>query len=173
MAILVFCLAAVLYAGLLPSRWRGWFLLVGSIIAVYWLQPPLPIRFSDYILPAATIGLTTLAWWFTRRQDDPEQDSFLAEDRWTFLLVVGLVLGLSFMRYVEAGTLKDLITQQGPMELEEAARILGQVGGGVTIHPMQAIAKIEFKTDEAKRLGGVRSRALPEQVPEKHPWWWD
>jgi serine/threonine protein kinase/ligand-binding sensor domain-containing protein len=31
------------------------------------------------------------------------------------------------MRYVEAGTLKDL-TREGPMEPEEAARILGQVG---------------------------------------------
>ncbi len=51
--------------------------------------------------------------------------------------------------------------------------ILGLVGGGVTIRPMQAINKIEFKTDEGKRLGGIRTGALPEQVPEKHPWWWD
>lgn len=102
LAILVFCLAALLYAGLLPARWRGWFVLVGSVIAVYWLQPALPIRFSDYILPAVTIGLTTLAWWFTRRQNDAEQDACLSEDRRTLLLVAGLVVGLSFMRFLEA-----------------------------------------------------------------------
>jgi ligand-binding sensor domain-containing protein/tRNA A-37 threonylcarbamoyl transferase component Bud32 len=31
------------------------------------------------------------------------------------------------MRYIQAGTLKDLIAQQGPMDLKEAARILEQV----------------------------------------------
>jgi len=51
--------------------------------------------------------------------------------------------------------------------------ILGVVGGGVTVNPMQVVRKIEFKTDEAKRLGGIRSAAAGKQVPEKHPWWWD
>jgi serine/threonine protein kinase/ligand-binding sensor domain-containing protein len=32
------------------------------------------------------------------------------------------------MRYVEAGTLKDLITQEGPMEPAKAARVMDQVG---------------------------------------------
>ena len=38
--------------------------------------------------------------------------------------------GLTYlvMRYVEAGTLKDLITREGPPELKEVARILDQVG---------------------------------------------
>jgi alginate O-acetyltransferase complex protein AlgI len=122
LAILVFCLAAILYAGLLPGRWRGWFVLVGSIVAVYWLQPPLPIRFSDYILPSATIGLTILAWWVTRRQGDPEQQAFLAEDRRSVLLVVGLVVGLSFMRYVDAEF--RITASRPPSPLAVAAVIL-------------------------------------------------
>jgi alginate O-acetyltransferase complex protein AlgI len=122
LAILIFCLAAVLYSGLLPARWRGWFVLVGSLVAVYWLQPPLPIRFSDYILPSVTIGLTTLAWWVTRRQDDPEQRSFLPEDRRTLALVVALVLGLSFMRYLDADF--RLTPSRPPSPLAVAAVIL-------------------------------------------------
>lgn len=122
LAILVFCLAAALYAGLLPVRWRGWFLLVGSIIAVYWLQPPLPIRFSDYILPTVTVGLTVLAWWFTRIPDDPEQQAFLAQDRRTLLLVAGLVVGLSLMRYVDADF--RLTPSRPPSALAVAAVVL-------------------------------------------------
>ena len=121
-AILIFCLAALLYAGLLPARWRGWALLIGSVFAVYWLQPALPIRFSDYILPAVTIGLTTLAWWFTRRQGDAEQDAFLPEDRRTLLLVVVLLLGLSFMRYVDADL--RLTASRPPSPLAVAAALL-------------------------------------------------
>jgi alginate O-acetyltransferase complex protein AlgI len=122
LAILVFCLAAALYAGLLPARWRGWFLLAGSVIAVYWLQPPLPIRFSDYILPTAAIGLTVLAWWFTRVPDDPEQQAFYAEDRRTVLLVIALVVGLSFFRY--AGPELRLTASRPPSPLIVAAVIL-------------------------------------------------
>ena len=48
-AILIFIIAAVLYAGLLPKRARAWALLVGSVVAIYWLQPGAPIRFSPFI----------------------------------------------------------------------------------------------------------------------------
>lgn len=126
LAILVFCLAAALYAGLLPARWRGWFLLAGSIVAVYWLQPALPIRFSDYILPSVTVGLAILAWWFTRRQDDPEQQAFLAQDRRTLLLVIGLVVGLSLMRYVDAAF--RITPSRPPSPLAVAAAILFAAG---------------------------------------------
>ncbi len=49
------------------------------------------------------------------------------------------------MRYVEAGTLKDLITQEGPIELEEAARILGQVGGAVDYAHSQGVVHRDIK----------------------------
>jgi hypothetical protein len=49
--IALFALAAVLYRALLPARWRGWALFVASVVAVYVLQPALPIRYFDYILP--------------------------------------------------------------------------------------------------------------------------
>ena len=101
-AIIVFGVAALVYAGLLPVKWRAWALLVASVVAIYWLQPPLPIRFSDYILPTATLGLTVVAWWFTRKQDDPEQEATLGQDRITLGVIAALVIGLSFMRFVDA-----------------------------------------------------------------------
>ena len=35
------------------------------------------------------------------------------------------------MRYVQAGTLKDLVTRGGPLDLKETARVIGQVGGAL------------------------------------------
>jgi alginate O-acetyltransferase complex protein AlgI len=102
-AILLFSAAALLYAILLRPRGRAWALLIGSVIAVYWLQPALPIRFSDYILPTLTIGLAALTWWVTRKQDDDEQRGFISQDRLALALVAALVVALAFMRFVDAG----------------------------------------------------------------------
>jgi ligand-binding sensor domain-containing protein len=49
------------------------------------------------------------------------------------------------MRYVEAGTLKDVITQTGPMTLPEAARIMGQVGGAVDYAHSQGVVHRDIK----------------------------
>jgi serine/threonine protein kinase/ligand-binding sensor domain-containing protein len=48
------------------------------------------------------------------------------------------------MRYVEAGTLKDL-AREGPMELEEASRILGQVGGALDYAHSQGVVHRDMK----------------------------
>lgn len=49
------------------------------------------------------------------------------------------------MRYVKAGTLKDLIARESPLELEEAARILGQVGGAVDYGHSQGVVHRDIK----------------------------
>jgi len=100
-AILVFVIAAAVYAGLLRGARRQWAILLGSVVAIYWLQPPLPIRFSDFILPTATIALTVITWLFTRQRDSEEQAATAAQDRLTLLLITLLVVGLSFMRFVD------------------------------------------------------------------------
>ena len=101
LAILVFGLFAVFYAWLLPPKWRAWALLVASIVAIFWLQPPLPIRFSDFILPTLTILLTVVTWYFTRLPDDNNQTASWSEDRKTIIVIATLVVGLAFMRYVD------------------------------------------------------------------------
>jgi alginate O-acetyltransferase complex protein AlgI len=102
-AILVFGAAALIYATLLRPNGRAWALLIGSVVAIYWLQPALPIRFSDYILPTLTIALAALTWWVTRKQDDEEQRAFSPQDRLALGIVFALVIALAFMRFVDAG----------------------------------------------------------------------
>ena len=61
--------AAFLYAAIIRGKGREWALLVGSVVAIYWLQPSLPIRFSAYILQTLTVLLTIITWWLTRSPD--------------------------------------------------------------------------------------------------------
>jgi serine/threonine protein kinase/ligand-binding sensor domain-containing protein len=49
------------------------------------------------------------------------------------------------MRYVEAGTLKDLIAREGPMELREAARVLGQLGRALDYAHSQGVLHRDIK----------------------------
>ncbi|MGH2538662.1 MAG: MBOAT family O-acyltransferase [Candidatus Promineifilaceae bacterium] len=99
-AILVFGLAAIAYAAWLPARWRGWALLVASLAAVYWLQPPLAPRYADFGLPTAAIGLATAGWWLTRRPEDPAQQATTSSDRRTLALAAGVVAAMSLFRYL-------------------------------------------------------------------------
>jgi alginate O-acetyltransferase complex protein AlgI len=94
-AIGVITLAALGHA-LLPGRRRGWWLLIGSALALYWLQPPLAPRYADFVLPTATLALVVLCWRLTARAG-------MTRDDWLALAVLAaLVLALSGMRYVDA-----------------------------------------------------------------------
>ena len=122
-AIGVLALAAVLYGALVPGRWRGWAVLLGSVVALYALQAPLAPRFADFLLPSATIALAVAGWWLSR----PPRRAFLApanrdqvdappdappgeipvsrvyvRDDWlTLLVVAALILLLSLFRFVD------------------------------------------------------------------------
>ena len=47
------------------ARVRQWLLFLLSLLAVFWLQPSLPIRYLDFWLPVATLIVTTLSWVVT------------------------------------------------------------------------------------------------------------
>ncbi len=88
--------AALLYSWLIPGRWRGWTLMIASIVAVYWLSPALTIRALDFVLPTGTLVLAAAAWWFTR----PADQAVSREDRIALGMTAALVLGLAATRYL-------------------------------------------------------------------------
>jgi alginate O-acetyltransferase complex protein AlgI len=118
LAIAVFGILGLLYSGLLPRRWRQWALLAASVVAIYWLQPPLTIRFADFILPTATLALTVVAWYFSRPASWPE-------DRRTLALVGALVLGLSLFRFVDADYRITASRPPSPLLLAAALIVFG------------------------------------------------
>jgi alginate O-acetyltransferase complex protein AlgI len=94
--IFAFIAAALLYALLLPARWRGWALLGASVAAIYLMQPPLTIRFLDFILPTITLVITITVWLFSR----DKTTAVTREDYITLGLTSALVAGLSFTRFL-------------------------------------------------------------------------
>lgn len=98
--IALFCAFALLYSAFVPKLWRSWVLFIGSVLAVYWLQPRLNIRFLDFVLPTATIAVTVMVWWFTRKPDEEQTKSSRA-DWLTIGIITALIVFLSLMRFIQ------------------------------------------------------------------------
>ncbi len=92
--ILVFGLIALPYRWLRES-WRGWFLLIASIFAIYWLQPTLSIYQLDFALATVTLILSLLCWRLVR-----PAASLTRDDYRTLAVIIGSVLLISATRYL-------------------------------------------------------------------------
>ncbi|MFN2160455.1 MAG: MBOAT family O-acyltransferase [Candidatus Promineifilaceae bacterium] len=134
--ILVLGGAAFLYAALLPGRGRSWALLAGSVIAIYWLQPSLPIRFSSFILQTTTVVLTVGTWALTRpisdfgfRVSDLDPRSQIrnprSENLITLVIVIALVILIAFNRYLNFDV---RVTADRPPPPLLVASVLGVLG---------------------------------------------
>lgn len=96
--LLILAGVALAARGLAGGRYRRAAVLLVSVLALYWLQPAIPIRQLDFWLPTVTIGLTALTWALTRPGPG------LPLERETLLwggAVAGLVLTVGVLRYVE------------------------------------------------------------------------
>ncbi len=100
--IAVLVVAAFAYAVLIPPRGRGWFLMIGSVITVYWLQSALVLRYADFILPTLTLLLTVGTWYVTRKPDDDEQQQTIQQDRAALVVITVLVLWMASFHYIVA-----------------------------------------------------------------------
>jgi alginate O-acetyltransferase complex protein AlgI len=54
--------AALLTSALARGALRTYLLLALSVLAVYWFQPAVPLRFFDFWLPSSTLALVILTW---------------------------------------------------------------------------------------------------------------
>lgn len=98
--ILIFMLGALIIGAVSNRSARRWLMLIASVVAVYWLQPTLPIRRLDFWLPTATLVLTVLVWAATH---PPDTDAPL-DQRETLVaggIIGGTVLLLALTRFVE------------------------------------------------------------------------
>ncbi|MBF8285177.1 MAG: alginate O-acetyltransferase complex protein AlgI [Anaerolineales bacterium] len=106
--LLVFGAAALLFGWVFKERWRGWLMLIGSLLALYWLQPATPIRHLDFWLPTASLALTVLVWAITRPPTTDDTRPTLI----TGTLITALVIAIGLTRYL--GPLCCLIPTRPP-----------------------------------------------------------
>jgi alginate O-acetyltransferase complex protein AlgI len=131
--ILIFTALALAYRLIFRMRGRGWFLLVSSALAIYWLQPLAPIRYMDFWLPTATLGLVVLAWVITT---PPEGRNWRAN--WPAAAVLaGVVLLVGLMRFLSQD---GLLTAGRPPAFEQVAL------GVIVIAGLGWLLSLQFKT---------------------------
>jgi len=100
-------LATFLFGG----KKRGFFLFTFSILAVYALQPALPIRYLDFYLPTTALGLALLAWNLATPREARFSRENLLSLGWLCLLI--LLLGLTRIL-----PFASLLTASAPPRLE-------------------------------------------------------
>ena len=88
-------LTALLVGALTRGAQRTYFLLASSVLAVYWFQPPLPLRSFDFWLPSLSLALTVLTWVITSGTGS----WYSRENLNAFLIIIGLVTLIDFSRY--------------------------------------------------------------------------
>jgi len=138
--IFVLGICAVLYTLLMPARARRWALYVGSVIAIYWLQPATTIDQLDFFFPMATLAITVLAWMLSRSPDQ----RFTRQDGLAAAVMVGVVLLLSFGRYLQADY---RITPSMPPALPQVMIVLV----GVSV----ALVVLAWLPVKRRALGGI------------------
>ena len=172
--IIFFSLTSLAVGLLISNRSRKWLLLIGSVLAIYWLQPPLPIRNLDFWLPTATIALTIMIYAITRKP----AESFWAENRNTTFVLVALILAIGATRYLPSlCCLSPTRPPQFPQVIFGLVIIALTVGAAL----LSASKQIRFfnipaliliglfillKTETFATYGSVWLRALTSQSPD-------
>ena len=86
---------------------RKWFLLVASIVLIYWLQPALPVRYLDFYLPTLLIGIIIISWYLLV----PREDRFCKENLISLGVIAGIALLINLTRFIN---LTGVITPSRP-----------------------------------------------------------
>jgi alginate O-acetyltransferase complex protein AlgI len=98
---------ALLIRLVFPGKNRSWVILAVSIVAIYWLQPALPIRQLDFWFPTTTLGFVFLSWGLTAEKNAIRDCENLKTMGFTFSIVMLIAL----TRYV---SLEGIITASRP-----------------------------------------------------------
>ncbi|MBI5354223.1 MAG: MBOAT family protein [Chloroflexi bacterium] len=114
--------AAALFLGLfMRERGRLYFLLITSIIVIFWLQPALPLRGFDFWLPTATLVIIVFNWYITA----PEELHHEKKNWVTLSILIGAVLLLNLSRFLP---FDSILTPSRPPQTETLLIALACLG---------------------------------------------
>ncbi|MBI5824674.1 MAG: MBOAT family protein [Chloroflexi bacterium] len=109
--ILILITASLLCGIFLRNRGRTWFMLIASVLVIFWLQPALPIRGADFWIPLATLILVIFTWRLTADDETRKQ----CKNYITLAIVASVVLLLNLTRFIPQ---LQLFTASRPPQLE-------------------------------------------------------
>jgi alginate O-acetyltransferase complex protein AlgI len=94
----LFIFLAVALLTALLRRGRGWLIMIASVLAVFWLQPALPVRQLDFWIPVSTLGLVILTWATTQAAN---WNTDLRENTIAAGILFGIPLLFGATRFIE------------------------------------------------------------------------
>ncbi len=115
--ILILAAASLLCGIFLRERGRAWFLLIASVLVIFWLQPALPIRGFDFWTPIATLVIVIFTWHITADSEAHKQ----RKNGIVLAVVAGIVLLLNLTRFVPQ---LQIFTASRPPQIETTLVIL-------------------------------------------------
>ncbi len=119
--ILILAAASLLWGILLRDRGRAWFMLIVSILVIFWLQPALPIRGFDFWTPIATLVLVIFTWYITADDEARKQRRNII----VLIVIASIILLLNLTRFNAAF---QLFTPSRPPQLETTLLIFLMTG---------------------------------------------
>jgi len=120
--ILILAAASLLWAATFRNHGRTWFMLIASVVVIFWLQPALPIRGADFFTPIATLVLVILTWFITADDETRKQRKNII----ILVVVAGVVLLLNLTRFLPASF--QLLTASRPPQIETTLLIFFVTG---------------------------------------------
>lgn len=102
------------------QRGRIWWIFLASVLAVYWLQPVMPVRYLDFWIPTATLFLAIFGWAIT----SAPQNRFSKTNIFTFAVILLFILLIGFTRYLGND---GIITPGRPPQMMQIVSVLAIV----------------------------------------------
>ena len=94
--IAVSILTSILVGALTRGTKRTYSLLALSVLALYWFQPVVPLRYFDFWFPSLSIALVILTWFITSGQGTWKSKQNLIG----LLIIIGIVTLIELTRYI-------------------------------------------------------------------------
>ena len=94
--ILIVAAAALFWGLVMRERGRKYFLLIASVLVIFWLQPALPLRGFDFWIPIVTLVITVFSWYVTATEESRHE-----KKNWIVIAILaGTVFLLNLTRFL-------------------------------------------------------------------------
>ena len=94
--ILIVAAAALFWGLVMRERGRKYFLLIASVLVIFWLQPALPLRGFDFWITIVTLVITVFSWYVTATEESRHE-----KKNWIVIAILaGTVFLLNLTRFL-------------------------------------------------------------------------